>query len=190
MRLKHFYILFFSIFALLVYFFLLWYISDTRTSELSQELETTKSKTSQMEAQINNLNNRDLYNQSDNEHQTAFLIPGTSDYTPIKFDLGILTVSLVNILPYRNGVTVNLQFGNPLSVSIDGLTATIEFGSLDEQGHIISSDMKAKQVIFDQLLTPGAMTDISFTLDDIPYEQFDFLRISNLSHNSIRLYKQ
>ncbi|MBN2412458.1 DUF3251 domain-containing protein [candidate division KSB1 bacterium] len=189
MRLKHYYILFFSVVALFVYFFLIWYIDFTHVKKLTQEFETTKIHISKMEMLINNLSNTDLNNQSENE-KSAFLIPGTRDYTTIKFDLGILTVSILNILPYENGVKVTLQFGNPLSVSIDGLKATIEFGSLDEKGHPVINELILKEVTFNQLLNPGAMTDISFILNDIPYEQFDFLRISNLSHNSIRLYKQ
>ena len=190
MQLKHDYIMFFSMIALFVYFSLIWYLKDTQLTKIAQEFEIAKSQISKMEMLINNLNNRDLNNQSDNNHQSVFLTPGTRDYATIKFDLGVLTVSIVNILPYNNGVNVTLQFGNPLSVSIDGLKATIEFGRLDEEGKPVIGEMIIKEVTFDQSLNSGSMTNVSFILDDIPYEEFDFLKISNLSHNAIRLYKQ
>ena len=56
----------------------------------------------------------------------AYLIPGSSVYSPIKFNLGILTVKLADVKPYANGSKVTLTIGNILSASLNGLKAKLD----------------------------------------------------------------
>ena len=65
--------------------------------------------------------------------KNVYLTPGSDKYSIVKSDLGILTVSIQNIVPYANGSKVTLQFGNLSSATIDGLKATLEWGAVDEK---------------------------------------------------------
>lgn len=108
-----------------------------------------------------------------------YLKPGDRGYYPISFEIGILTVSLVDIKPYVNGSKVILRFGNPLSATICGLKAKL--------GWIISGRAQTKEVTFDKDLLPGAWTNMTVVLDEVPPKDFNFLEISDVHHTRIRL---
>lgn len=146
---------------------------------LKSELETIKQK--QVEYDFDKLAN-DL-------DQIAYLRPGDAGYSTIRYDLGVLTVQLVDIQPYANGSKVRFNFGNPLSSKVNGLKAKIEWGKTDENGTPINNSAKSKEVTFNEALRSGAWTETSLVLDDVPPSDLGFVRVKEVSHSGISLSK-
>ena len=64
----------------------------------------------------------------------AFLKPSSTGYAAIKFDLGYLTVQVVDATQFANSTKVKIKFGNPLGSTIKGLQGKFEWGSVNEKG--------------------------------------------------------
>jgi hypothetical protein len=82
---------------------------------------------------------------------------------------------------------VTLKFGNVLSSAIDGLTATIEWGRVNDKGVADNSSAKSKDVPFNQTLQEGAWTEIPVVLEGLPPAELGFVRLSKIHHTGIRL---
>jgi hypothetical protein len=119
--------------------------------------------------------------------KVAYLTPGARGYSTVGFDLGVLTVKLEDVKPYANGSKVTLRFGNVLSSAINGVTATIDWGKVNEKGIADDSSAKSKEMTFNQTLPAGAWTSISIVLDGIPPAELGFVRVSKVHHSGIRL---
>lgn len=117
----------------------------------------------------------------------AFLQPGDAGYSVVPFDLGDLTVQLSDVKPYANGSKVTLKFGNPLSSSINGLKATVQWGRVDAKGSPDNANEKSKDFTFTEVLRSGAWTSIPLVLDGVPPNELGFVRISAVSHTGISL---
>ena len=121
--------------------------------------------------------------------KVAYLTPGAEGYSTVGFDLGVLTVQLSDVKPYANGCKVTLTFGNTLSSSIDGLTATIDWGKVNGKGVADNSSAKSKDMTFSQPLRGGTWTPIEVVLDEIPPAELGFVRVKNIHHTGIRLVR-
>lgn len=119
--------------------------------------------------------------------RVAYLNPGNEGYSVVRFDLGVLTVSLADVTPYANGTKVQLQFGNPLSSKINGLKAKVEYGHTDEKGVPDNANAKSKDVTFNEALRPGAWTTVSVVLDGVKPSDLGFVRIKEIAHTGIEL---
>jgi len=155
--------------------------SEAEISNLNVKISELESKNKSLES---TLKFNDFLNEID---KFAYLTPGGSGYSTIRFDLGVLTVDLADIKPYANGSKITLNFGNTLSSSIDGLKGTFEWGTVDENGSPLNDKSKTKEITFSEVLVAGSWTQISIVLDGIPPEEFGFLRLKNFSHTGIRL---
>ena len=116
---------------------------------------------------------------------SATLRPGATGYSIIRFGLGNLTVFLSDIQPYANGSKVILQFGNPLSVDLTGLEATISWGAIDTNG-LPSPNHKTKNINFAGTLEAAALTNIPIVLEETPPSQLGFVYISDVTHSGIQ----
>lgn len=119
----------------------------------------------------------------------AYLTPGSSGYSVIESDLGRLTVQLVNVQAYANGTRVTLRFGNLTSATIDGAKATLEWGGVDENGNPKNDEARSREVTFDESLRAGAWTEVRVVLDGVPSQEFGFVRVRDIAHRGIRLFK-
>ncbi len=119
----------------------------------------------------------------------AYLTPGAEGYSTVSFDLGVLTVQLADVKPYANGSKVVLKFGNTLSSSINGLKASIEWGKVDDRGSPDNSNAKSKEMTFNQTLQAGAWNKIPVVLEGIPPTELGFVRVLDVTHTGIRLFK-
>lgn len=117
----------------------------------------------------------------------AYLQPGDAGYSVVPFDLGDLTVQLSDVKPYANGSKVTLKFGNPLSSSINGLKATVQWGRVDAKGSPDNENEKSKDFTFTETLRSGAWTSVPVVLDGVPPNELGFVRISAVSHTGISL---
>lgn len=125
----------------------------------------------------------------DNYDKEAYLTPGSEGYSSVRFDLGVLTISITNIIPYANGSKVTLRFGNTLSSTINGLKATAEYGPVDEKGIWIYDKMKTKELSFIKSLRSGSWTNIEVVLDGVPPDKLGYVRIKDVTHTGIELLR-
>ena len=149
-------------------------VLQSETASLKKELAEQKSK-------------REFDNLIQTIEKVAYLTPGTDGYSPIKFDLGVLTVQLADVKPYANGSKITLRFGNTLSSSINGLKATIDWGKLTEKGGPANDSAKSKEVTFTESLRAGGWTPVSVVLEGIPATELGFVRVREVAHAGIQL---
>ena len=171
--------------------------NDSKVNDLDKKLTAIENKISKMQDEIDTLktNNEKLEKTvTINEYlrnieEVAYLTPGSAGYAKIKFDLGVLTVSLEDIKPYANGSKITLSFGNTLSAGINGLKGTFEWGKVDEKGLPVIQLTKSKEVTFSETLNAGSWTKVSVVLDGVPPAEFGFLRLKDFSHSGIKLLR-
>ena len=119
----------------------------------------------------------------------ALLTPASEGYSLVHADIGMLTVAIKNVQPYANGTRITLQFGNTASATINGLSATLEWGQVDTAGAPLVRTAHSKNVTLVESLRPGAWTSVPFVLEGVPPSQFGFVRVRNVAHTGIRLLR-
>lgn len=154
---------------------------QTELSALKMEVETLKRGMRDLQQQIKWDKSLKKYD------EIAFLTPETENYSTIKFDLGVLTVSLNDIVEYANGSKVTLQFGNPLASTINGLKATIDYGEVNNEGLPKNETAKTKDVVFNEAIKSGTWTSVQLVLDGIIPSKLGFVRVKDVRHTGIRL---
>ncbi len=119
--------------------------------------------------------------------RTAFLRPGDTGYSIVDFDLGRLTVQMINVTPFASGTRVVLRFGNASAAGLQGISASVDYGPADEKGFPIAEQARTKEVKFIELFRPGSWTSVSITLDGIQPAQLGYVRVGKVSHTGIQL---
>ena len=119
----------------------------------------------------------------------AMLKPSDPGYNPVKFDLGYLTISFEGVKAYENGSMAKIKIGNPLSATINGLKANIDWGPVNESGDAIAEKEKSREVMINQELLPGSWNTVNIVLEDTPPSQVGYLRIKNIEHMGVALKK-
>lgn len=119
--------------------------------------------------------------------KVAYLTPGSDGYNLVHSDLGVLTVSIDNIVPYANGSKITLQFGNLSAATIDGLKAKLEWGSVDKNGMADNKNAKSRDVSFKESLISGGWTSSDVVLEGVPPQELGFVRLKDVSHSGVRL---
>lgn len=148
---------------------------STRVQTLEEELKKQKSMLSEV-----------IFKQVIGELNTSTsLTPGESGYRLLKYDLGVLTVSLGDIEPYANGSRVQLVLCNLSGAAVDGLKAKIEWGTVGPDGSQIDETRKSKEENFAQRLQAGAWTSLTVVLPNTPPADLGFVTISDVGHRSI-----
>jgi outer membrane murein-binding lipoprotein Lpp len=118
----------------------------------------------------------------------AYLTPGESGYSVIKMDFGTITVNLQDIKAYANGSRVTLKFGNPTSATLTDVSATLDWGTVDDKGAPRNDSEKTREIGFDKSLPAGRWTIVDFVLDGIPPTTLGFVRVHELKNKGIVLY--
>ncbi|MEY2167599.1 MULTISPECIES: DUF3251 domain-containing protein [unclassified Rhodanobacter] len=155
-----------------------------QVTALRSELKSVKEDLTELQAQVA------VNHFFTNMDRTARLTPGSSGYSILRTDLGILTVSLDNIEPYANGSKVTLSFGNPLASTINGLKANIEWASMNDKDEMDDKSKHSKAITFNESLKPGSWTATSVVLEGLPPSSLGVINISNASHTGIVLSKR
>src|SRR5450631_4086229 len=89
--------------------------SQTNTEALATKSEVAElsGKVMALEARLSGVEStQKLGSEMAGLDEIAYITPGTNGYSLIKADLGIFTVSMVDVKPYANGSKVALMFGN------------------------------------------------------------------------------
>lgn len=118
----------------------------------------------------------------------AFLKIGGDGYSPIAFDLGVLTIKIKDVQPYANASKVQLEIGNPLGATITGLKMTVQWGSTNEKG-FVQEEIGSKEVTVDKNIIAGSWNSVNITLDSTDPKKLGFIRVKDVSHTGIILTK-
>ena len=172
--------------ALLFLFSLFGCQDNKRFESLEKQIDSLKTDYSDLKRQVTKIQFDKLLEGYDKE---AYLTPGGDGYSTVRFDLGTLTISITNIIPYANGSKVTLRFGNTLSSTINGLKATAEYGPVDEKGIAIYDQIKTKELSFIKSLRSGSWTNIDVVLEGVPPDKLGYVRIKDVTHTGIELLR-
>ena len=164
-------------------------------ANMSDTIKKQESKINEYSNKISDLTNRLEEMERDNRfnnffsklEEIAYLTPGSNGYSVIQSDIGKLTVSLENILPYANGSRVILRFGNLTTATINGAKAKLEWGSVDKYGSPDNNNAKSMEITFSKSLEKGSWTKVSVVLEGVPPSDLGFVRVREMTHTGITL---
>ena len=161
---------------------------DQNPSEINTKITDLETKIITLETELSDLKQKIVLQQMLNGlDKEAYLTLGSEGYSLIKTDLGNLTVSIVNVLPYANGSKITLQFGNLTSATIDGLKTKLEWGPVDKEGMPMNEKTKSRDVVFNESLISGSWTNSDVVLEGIPPTDLGFVKLQNVTHRGVRL---
>jgi hypothetical protein len=100
-----------------------------------------------------------------------------------------LTVTLDDIKPYATGSRVTLKFGNPTNATLNDVSATLDWGAVDEKGLPRNDEAKSKQFSFSRSFAAGHWTVVDAVLDGVPPSSLGFVRVKELKNKGIGLFK-
>ena len=146
----------------------------------NEKIEKLEKKIEEIEAKVN------FQELIANADTVAFLKPSVMGYAVIKFDLGYLTVQIVDATQFANSTKVKIKFGNPLGSTIKGVKGDFEWGSVNEKGWV-KDELGSKEIRLTESLNSGSWTTATIVLEGLDVKNFGFLRIKNLSHTGILL---
>ena len=152
--------------------------------ELKEEVRVLKEELASLKEQQDQTNFKLLLRDFE---AVAYLQPGDSGYSTVRYDLGVFTAQLSNVEPYANGSRVTLKLGNPLFSAISGVKAKVEWGRTDEKGAADNDSAKSKDITLSESLQPGAWTSTQIVLEGLPPTDLGFVRIRDVSHTGIKL---
>lgn len=117
----------------------------------------------------------------------AYLTPGSQGFSAIKSNLGILTISMENVVAYANGSRITLSVGNPMAASLEGMKAKVEWGKVDNANIAIDASVRSKNVQFAESFRSGSWTKTDVILEGILPADLGFVRVRNIELTSIKL---
>lgn len=159
---------------------------DKLELNMRQEIESNRLERSRLETDISLLKLRWRATEI-LDNSKALLMPGSSGYSVIETDLGILVVSLNDVKPYANGSQVTLRWGNILNTSINGFRMYIDYGDVDEEGMPNEETMREKEFQSSNRLREGTWNDIEVVLEGVRPENLGFIRLKYFEHIGISL---
>ena len=146
-------------------------VSDSRVDALVARIDA-------LEKANNQLVLRDLLR--NDVEAVAYLTPGSQGFSAIKSNLGVLTISIENVIAYANGSRVTLSIGNPMAASLGRVKAKIEWGKVGDGDLEISDTVRSKDVQFVESFRPGSWTKTDVILDGVPPADLGFVRVRNI----------
>lgn len=159
-------------------------VGGDNSTAMRHELDALKSEVAELKEKQNQDDFDRMFKDFD---RIAYLQPGDTGYSTLRYDLGALTVQLADVSPYANGSKVSLRFGNPLASTVNGLKTTIDWGHTDEKGAPDNASAKSKEFTFTDSLRSGSWTTVSLVLEGVPPAELGFVRVKNVSHTGIQL---
>ncbi|RYF02141.1 MAG: DUF3251 domain-containing protein [Comamonadaceae bacterium] len=161
---------------------------EGETTALKNDISTLQQETKQLRTELSDLRTFvHTMRRIDGMDKVAFLTPGSEGYTVVTSDLGKLTVSIANVVPYANGSKVTLQIGNLTAGSIEGLKAKIEWGTLDQSGLPDLGSTRSRDVVLKDKLVSGSWTNSDVVLERIAPTELGFVRLVDVGHRGVIL---
>jgi hypothetical protein len=159
---------------------------DRRISKLEGAQMQLSTRVGVVEGQATKLEtSQSLRDMIDQFKGVAYLSPGSEGYEVIEFSLGTLAVSLEDIRPYANGSRVILDFGNPTSAMVTGISMNLEWGKSASD----AATTKTRQLTLTENLRGGAWTKIPVVLEGVPPTDLGFVRVKDFKNGGVSLMK-
>jgi hypothetical protein len=141
--------------------------------------DSQKSQLEKLEKKVEELEGKVAFQEFLINADTAvFLKPSGSGYSVIKFDLGYLTVQIVDATQFANSTKVKIKFGNPLGSTIRGLKGSFEWGSVNEKGWV-KDELGSKEITLNESIAAGSWSTATIVLEGLDVKNFGYLRIKN-----------
>ena len=164
--------------------------TETKFNTLQHRVEQLEKNLNDLKSDVESVKNDSSWDRFVRESEgIAYLTPGAGGYSVIKTDFGPLTVTLDDIKAYANGSRVTLKFGNPTSASLIDVSATVNWGSVDEKGSPRNDEAKSKEISFAKMFQAGHWTTISIVLESVPPNNLGFVRVRDLKNKGILLFR-
>lgn len=165
--------------------------APSHSNESRSELDAVRNEVEVLRVELEELKKRQVQDDMDRLFkgldQVAFLQPGDTGYSTVRYDLGVLTVELADISAYANGSKASLRFGNPLASTVTGLKIKLEWGETDEDGVVDNDSTKSKQLTLTEPLLSGSWSTVPVVLEGVPPAELGFVRVREVAHTGIRL---
>jgi Protein of unknown function (DUF3251) len=163
---------------------------EQRVKQLEAKNATLSADTQALRDSLNQLEGKQSMDEFVHSYDSiAYLTPGSRGYAVVQMDLGRITVSLENVQPYANGSRVTLRFGNLTSARIDGVKATLEWGTVNKQGAPDNDTERSREISLEESLRAGAWTNVPVVLEGVPSVELGFVRVKDVSHHGIVLLR-
>jgi hypothetical protein len=165
-------------------------VSTKSFNELHEQVDQQKKQLDELKSKVDDVRlKQSLREWTELDEKVAYLTPGSSGYSPLRLDVGTVTVDLASVREYANGSRVTLRFGNVTNATLTGVKAAVEWGTVDEKGSPKNEEAKSKEINFEKSLRPGAWTSVDIVLEEIPPSKLGFVRLHDVSNKSMSLYK-
>ncbi|MGQ0442463.1 MAG: DUF3251 domain-containing protein [Methylophilaceae bacterium] len=156
-----------------------------KVSELESRLSTNEAELFELKNQVSDVSVNELIRKYE---KIAFLKVGTKEFLPITTEVGVITVSLSNIEQYANGSKVSVEFGNPLSATINNAKFTVDYGSLDKDGLVVTAKEKSKEISLIEPLNAASWNKTELLVEGLPINELGYIRVHSLAVSNIGLY--
>jgi len=157
-------------------------------NEHANRIDSLESKIKNMEIEIEIISRDRTFDELIKSFdEIAYLTPGADGYSIIKTRLGAITIILKDVRAYANGSRITLQIGNTTSATMTGAKATIQWGSVDNEGFVIQETEREREVTINQDLRSGRWTDVNVVLEGFQPVELGYVRIKDFEHKGIRL---
>lgn len=161
---------------------------DQEVSALQEQVATLQKDVKTLQSELEGLRTFvHVVRRLDGMEKVAYLTPGAEGYVVVSSDVGKLTVSIANVVPYANGSKVTLQIGNLTAATIDGLKAKIEWGPVDQSGAPDEGTTRSREVSFKEKLASGSWTNTDVILERVPPAELGFIRLVDVGHRGVVL---
>jgi len=129
--------------------------------------------------------------QSIGEHQAITLKPGQTGYGLLATDFGRVAVALADVQPYAGGSRIVLDFGNPTTARLSGMTAKVEWGSNDAKGSPMTpSTVQSLNFVAPEPLPAGSWHQYSIDLPGVAPTSLGWVKLSAFDSGQVDLLSQ
>lgn len=157
---------------------------EERINELSTRLDTATTELDTLKKESSKVAMNEMFRSWES---IAFLNTGSTNFSPIKTDVGTITVNIADIQPFANGSKVTLAFGNPLNANLSSIKFTVDYGSLDENGAVIDGTEKSKEIKLAESFNAGSWIKSPIVLEGLPFAELGYIRVHDFTISSIAL---
>lgn len=158
----------------------------SEAADLRSGVATLQIKVAVLERQLDELVNDELLRKAEG---VAYLTPGSNGYSTARSDFGLLTFKLEDVQAFANGTKITLKIGNPLSATLNGLSAEIQWGGVDPKSRLPNEELPggSRAVKFAEPVRAGAWTMAQVVLEGASPADIGFIRVRDVAHTGIGL---
>ncbi len=161
---------------------------DLKQSNLEKTVADLKVEVTGLKVEVDSLKSANaIRSLVSNIEAVAYLEVGTTAFSAIKTDIGVITVNIADIKPFANGSKIKLIFGNPLNADLLGVKFKIDYGELNQDASIKEDSEKTKEVSLNNALKNGFWNKEEIILEGLSDKKLGYVRIHDLKFTQISL---